>query len=773
MHNREHQLLTGLWRFSPDPHGDGEALGFWKPGWDVRRWREVPVPSVFEAGCQDLDFYEGVCWYRRSFCVDSAWHAPRLVLRFEAVNYRARVWLNGQWLGENRDGFLPFEFDVTGQVRRDGENVLAVAVDNAHHEGDVPGMHVGWRGYGGILRDVTLRPAANLAIEQLTVAAEPDVAGGVVTCRVRVHNHGQTSGQGAVTVCVYDATGETVLASLAPAAVAVSVGEVAEFAVGGRLDGAKAWSPATPVLYRAVATLRAGAEVADTATVRFGFRQVKATADGLRLNGEPLFLTGFNRHEDSPLTAMAADLATVRRDLEQMREAGANFVRLCHYPHDPAELDLCDELGLLVFCEIPLYFWNDAAEGRRTHAARIQTATRQLERLIARDANHPSVIFWSVSNETHEEHPEVAESNRALIRRARELDPTRLCVHVSNHWLTHPNFAEDDVICINHYPSIDWERRGHQAGADLSGAAENWGRELARLRQQYPAKPILVAEFGYCSFAGTVGNAFGEDEHARVIEAEFAAIERQAYVCGATIWCWADHAWPAGRFFNGLSVSPFGVLSRDRRKLQPFWTSRHLFRARQKLASSPAGGPTCGAGVVMIRPHLKALPVVPFPGGCGIRSMRVEDIGLWTDIQREAEPYFPISDTLFREQFGDDPSAIGWRCFLVTDPKGLGIGTISSWYNRDFHGQDYGRIHWVSLRPAWQGKGLGKAALAYAMARLAQWHERAYLVTSSERLAAIHLYLDFGFTPDLSEAEAPAVWREIATRLKHPALAGG
>ena len=154
--------------------------------------------------------------------------------------------------------------------------------------------------------------------------------------------------------------------------------------------------------------------------MRFGFRHIKATPQGLILNGQPIFLTGFNRHEDSPHTAMAADLATTRRDLEWMKEAGANFVRLCHYPHHPAELDLCDELGLLAFEEIPLYFWNDSNEGQQTQAQRAESAAFQLERLICRDYNHPSVIFWSVSNETSDDVAEVAEGNRALIRRAKE-----------------------------------------------------------------------------------------------------------------------------------------------------------------------------------------------------------------------------------------------------------------------------------------------------------------------------------------------------------------
>lgn len=761
--------MDGLWRFCPDPRAEGETLGFWKPDCCARLWREVTVPSCFKAGCDNLDFYQGICWYRRAFRLPSAWRSKRVVLRFEAVNYRAKVWLNGELLGENRDGFLPFEFEIQEKARWDGENVLAISVDNAHHTGDVPGMHVGWRGYGGILREVSVYSTDFLYIEQLKIVAAPGADGGHIECRLRVRNARSAPANGTLDVAVYETKGEKALLTLRPCAVTAGAGASVEATVTGVLSGARPWSPSAPALYRVETTLRDSSGIVDALETRCGFRRIQAVPEGLLLNGERIFLTGYNRHEDSPVTDMATDLKTTRRDLEQMKEAGCNFVRLCHYPHHPAEIDMCDEIGLLVFDEIPLYFWNDVKEAKATNAARVQTATRQLERLIARDFNHPSVIFWSVSNETPEAEPAVVESNRALVRYVKELDPTRLCVHVSCYWTDHSYFDEDDVICVNAYFSFRPGARECQPGSKLTRATEMWRSELEVMHRKYPSKPILITEFGTASFAGTNGHAFGEDAHARVIEAEFAGMDKP-FVCGATIWCWADHPWPPGRFVNGLGLSPYGVVSRDRRKLKPFWTARALFRAKQKLETAPSPGGPSGTGVIMIRPNMANLPVVPFPAGYGIRSMTVDDIGLWTDIQRDAEPHLKITDTLFQQEFGDDIEAIKWRCYIVTDPRGLGIGTISAWYNRDFRGQDHGRIHWVSLRPSHQGKGLAKAALSDAMNRLAQWHDRSYLVTSTERIAAIHIYLNFGFVPDFTPANALTAWRDLGARLKHPAL---
>jgi beta-glucuronidase len=766
---RQTMELGDLWRFCPDPHRDGDSLGFWRPDREFPLWREVGVPSCFEAGCHDIDFYEGVCWYRRSFAVPDAWRGRRLVLRFEAVNYRAKVWLNGAPLGEHTDGFLPFELDVTDTLRWDGANLLAVSVDNAHHEGDVPGMHVGWRGYGGIIREVSLYTTGMVHLLPLRIAAEPDGRGGRLELRARIRNSSSASAEAAIHVSLQDDAGNQCLPLDAPA-VRVEPGSIAEVTMKGRLPKARPWSPATPVLYQATCRLTAGGETFDEVTTPFGFRRIETTPSGLLWNGERIFLTGFNRHEDSPRTAMATDLATARRDLEQMKAAGANFVRLCHYPHHPAELDLCDQLGLVAFCEVPLYFWNRAEEGRLTNPLRVETAFRQIAGMIERDFNHPSIGFWSVSNETHEEEPAVAESNRDLIRRTRALDPSRLVVHVSNRWIDHPSFDEDSVICVNTYPTMDFERMGHDPTTfDVEGSVRRRRALLEELHGRYPDKPVLVTEFGYCSFAGTHANSFGEDEHARSIETEFASFDAP-YFCGATIWCWADHPWPGGRFLGGLTISPFGVVSRGRRLLAPYRTATRVFRARQGLPPLTPGGEPTGAAVIMVRSHMRDIPQYPFPAGHGLRGMTTDDIGLWTDIQRDAEPYFAIGDTLFRDEFGDDMEAIGRRCFIVTDDRGLGVGTISAWYDRDFRGREYGRIHWVAIRPRYQRKGLARAALSVAMQTLSRWHDRSYLLTSGERIGAIALYLGFGFEPDMVPANARAAWEEVGRKLDHPAI---
>ncbi|HNT78394.1 MAG TPA: YdhR family protein [Anaerolineae bacterium] len=189
-------------------------------------------------------------------------------------------------------------------------------------------------------------------------------------------------------------------------------------------------------------------------------------------------------------------------------------------------------------------------------------------------------------------------------------------------------------------------------------------------------------------------------------------------------------------------------------------------------APDHAPEPSGGYPVAMIRPTMEDIPHVPFPAGFHIRPLRPDEGGLWRDIQRDAEPYFPIADDLFESQFGYDPPAIPQRCYFVVDECGVAVGTISAWYNRDFKGGEWGQIHWVALRRAYQGKGLARPMLSHALTQMAQWHDRAFLGTSAQRLPAIKLYLDFGFVPDLDDPGAAEAWRTVAEELKHPALAG-
>lgn len=173
----------------------------------------------------------------------------------------------------------------------------------------------------------------------------------------------------------------------------------------------------------------------------------------------------------------------------------------------------------------------------------------------------------------------------------------------------------------------------------------------------------------------------------------------------------------------------------------------------------------------MARPDLDGVPLAALPSGFTIRPLRgANEAGLWTEVQRDAEPFLPIIDGLFAQQFGSNDTQIATRCFFVANETRHAVGTISAWVGGADR-PDWGRIHWVAVRPAFQRRGLARAALSFALDRLrALGHTRAYLHTSTNRLGALKLYLDAGFVPDRDAPGADDAWRGVAAVLPHPRL---
>ncbi|MCL4505533.1 MAG: GNAT family N-acetyltransferase [Chloroflexi bacterium] len=775
--NRNAIDLTGLWRFQPDAFEDGERMGYHSSDLDTRLWREVGVPCAFDDCIPQMAAYEGMGWFRRTFDAPVEWLAGHVVLQFEGVNYNTAVWVNGQWAGAHEGGFLRFELPVRGLLAA-GCNVIAVRVDNTRRHGQAPGRERGWRPYGGILRELRLIRRPLLRLERPVIAAG---AAGSYHASISVRNDTTAARNVAIALSIVDAAGSEVAAAQSEAR-EIAGGTECAFEVNGSAASIQAWSPDQPALYEAnfrlhdedsssataAGTMADAPPLLDEVSVVFGFRTIERRGTSLLLNGRPLHLQGFNRHEDSPHTGMAPDTATVERDLRHMKELGANFVRMCHYPHHPLELDLCDRLGLLVMGEIPLYWWNGDADGTQPAAVKLAAAKRQLREMIARDINHPCVILWSVSNETEERRPEVAAGNAALIELARNLDATRLVAHVSSHWVGEPHFEQDDVLCVNGYPS--WDGRGWKSNPayDVNDSTRWWDERLAALHAAYPDRPILISEFGYPALYRVYGNGLGEDMQMAALQAEAGAFDKP-YVCGRTIWCYADHPWPEEPFINRMTNSPFGIVTRDRRRKGACDTVRAIFGAAS--VTRPATDSLENWPVRMFRAHLRDIPVAPFRDGYGVRPLQRNEGGLWEDIWRDAEPFAKIDNGLFNREFGDAPGAIERRCYIITAPDGVAAGTISSWYTRDINGLDYGRIHWVATRKAYQGRGIMRAGLSYALLQMAQWHERAMLDTSTGRIGAIKLYLDYGFTPDLTGPRAREAWEMFRRKLDHPALA--
>jgi len=360
----------------------------------------MQVPGDWNSQVRELAWYEDMLWLRRTLDAEPK-PGRRYFLYFEAVNYRAIVHLNGVELGQHEGGFTPFAFEVTSGLKH-GKNSLVVSADARHDASSVPNEVYDWQNYGGITRPVYLvdvpqtyvhdsriRLLGDGSVEANIQLEGPQAAGANVELNVRelkLTARGSTDAQGRVTL-------------------------------RGRARSLVRWSPQTPRLYDV--ELRAGD---DRLVERIGFRTVEARGSRILLNGRPVILNGISLHEEAlgenPTRTLSWDSA--RALLMQAKALGANFVRLAHYPHSEKMTRLADELGLMVWSEIPVYWDMDFAQ-----PAVLEHSKHMLSEMIARDANRASVVIWSVSNETQVGDLRNA-FQRSLIAHARASDSTRL-----------------------------------------------------------------------------------------------------------------------------------------------------------------------------------------------------------------------------------------------------------------------------------------------------------------------------------------------------------
>jgi beta-glucuronidase len=403
---------------------------------------------------------------------------------------------------------------------------------------------------------------------------------------VTITNDDETSFAGQVTVTMLDSTWSARV-DVASGGTTILSGELS-------LDDVPYWSPQNPHLAQAQVELCSGSDIVDNQVCQVGVRRI--TVDGTRvlLNGEAVRLHGFNRHEEYPTTGRSHDETMLWEDLRTIKASGANFVRACHYPQHRRFYDACDQLGLMVMDEIPLWGWGRgmAADGGTAPAG---AAHLQLEEMIRRDRNRTCVVIWSVSNETGGGQPDVDAANVSLIRRVRELDPSRLVTHVMLHsvWTAadDPAMKEDDLLCLNEYiGSLHHEPPVHRR-EDLEAVKELLGRQLDELHQRFPDKPVLVTEYGGIGLPGHHGDfLWSEEFYGETIRAHWETFTAKPWVVGGLLWSWQDYPLHPNRQ-RWYPLGYYGVYTEDRRPKAAAATMAELFTAektRQVLKPTPS-----------------------------------------------------------------------------------------------------------------------------------------------------------------------------------------
>lgn len=564
--------LSGAWHIIVDPLESGLDAKYYrnhKPKdaaelveYDFDASETLNVPGDWNTQKEKLLFYEGPIWYEKSFSYKKHEHT-RTFVYLGAVNYFARVYLNGEKLGEHEGGYTPFEFEATGKLN-DGDNFLVVEANNARRPDAVPALHTDWWNYGGITRDVLLVETPETFIRdywiQTAKESQDQIAGWV-----QLDGDHLAGQQIAV---------EIPEARVKQAATTDTAGR-AQFKFPASLQ---LWSPEDPKLYDV--SISSGG---DTVHDQIGFRTIETRGTQILLNGKPTFLRGISIHEEAPIRGGRAYSAEDAQTLfGWAKELGCNFIRLAHYPHNENEIRAADRMGLLVWSEIPVYWdidWKNPAT--------LANAENQLRESIARDHNRASIIFWSMSNETPVA-PDRTLFLQSLADEARQLDSTRLITSALNH-------VDDD--------GPDRHVLNDPAGKflDVLGLNEYYGWYVGRPedadRQQWLSKydkPIIVSEFGAGAPAGRHGDAaarWTEEYQANLFVHQLSMVGKIPGLAGLSPWLLMDFRSPR-RPLPGIQdyFNRKGLISNMGQRKQAFFVLQKYYRERKEAEAASAVG---------------------------------------------------------------------------------------------------------------------------------------------------------------------------------------
>lgn len=548
---------TGYYDYRYEPRGDGYFKNT-KPAspsdlveYDFDSSQQLLVPGDWNSQDDKLLFYEGTIWYKKSFNYQKK-DRTRLFVYFGGANYLADIYLNGQKLGRHEGGFTPFNFEITSLVK-EKDNFLVVKVDNKRRRDAVPTLNTDWWNYGGLTREVKLVEVADTFVQdyflQLKKGSLNEIAGWVKL-------------NGA-------AASQTINIEIPEAKIKQSVttdaNGYAPVSFKANLD---LWSPASPKLYDVKIT-----SGGDAVTDRIGFRSIETKGADILLNGKPIFLRGISIHEESPRGGRAYGEDDARTLLTWAKELGCNFVRLAHYPHNESMTRMADEMGVMVWSEIPVY-WTILWDNAET----FQNARNQLGESISRDKNKASIILWSVANETP-----VGDARlkflKGLIDYARSLDSTRLLTAANERHYENPTtqVVDDplgeylDVLGCNEY--VGWYD-GIPAKAD----GLTWKVTLN--------KPLIISEFGADALFGNHGdkNARWTEEYQKdLYEHQIAMLRKIPALRGMSPWILTDFRSPR-RPLPGIQdfYNRKGLISSRGDKKQAFFVLQSYYRELMK-----------------------------------------------------------------------------------------------------------------------------------------------------------------------------------------------
>lgn|GEM_PF-21804 len=522
-----YRSLDGSWSFAYTQGVDQRPADFFKPGFDVSGWKTIQVPGMMQAQGFGKPIFTNIKYpfpanqpfiphdlnevgsYRRDFDVPAGWQQRDVFLHIGAAGAAYYIWVNGEKVGYSEDSKLPSEFNI-GKFVRPGRNTIAIELYR-FADGSYLEDQDFWR-VSGIERSVYIYAEPKSRLRDFTVTAALEKAhyrDGIFALEVALA--GQSAG-GRIVATISDG-GKTVLTAES----AVTAGQAAP--LRGKLAGVKPWSAETPHLYQLlVEYFDADGKLVSATSRRIGFRTVEITGGEVRVNGKRVMIKGMNRHEHDPDTYRVMSMASMRRDMELMKQANINAVRTSHYPNDPRWYDLADEYGMYVMDEANIesheYMQKGDAAGDQAKRSALQLGYQdawkiahldRISRMVERDKNHPSIIFWSLGNEAGTGMN--FELGAAWIR---QRDPSRLI-----SYLGHGTIGEE------HLPN---------AYVDIYAPMYDDIEKMA----DYARDPRYLEPMIQCEYAHSMGNSLGN------FEDYWKVIRAHRKLQGGFVWDWVD-----------------------------------------------------------------------------------------------------------------------------------------------------------------------------------------------------------------------------------------
>jgi beta-galactosidase len=629
--------LMEAWRFQRADVAEAAS-----PAFDDAAWQRVALPHTWNAPDGEVGgaYYRGPGWYRhvieRPSSVDAG---RRQFLEFDGATLAADVWVNGQLAGRHEGGYARFRFDITALLQP-GRNVLAVRVDNSTLPQVAP-LGGDFTVFGGLIRPVRLIDTDTAHINLLdhggpgvqvdTEALTPTEAR--LKLRVQLRNDGTSVAERVLRLTLRDAQGRTVVEQSQPVRLAPNTGDVTSLTL--LVPKPHLWQGVQdPYLYRLSAVLLRDATVSDAVELSLGLRQFKVDPErGFLLNGKPHPLHGVNYfHAGRPGRGVAVGDAEIDEDLRILMALGATGLRLVHYQHPPHTYERADELGLVLWTEIPL---NSAMQ--ETEAFR-SNLFQQLQELVRQNRHHASVAVWGLGNEVYRSDEPIRALLADLHSLAKHEDPSRLTTYA--HCCAaddHPMALQTDLASYNRY--WGW----------YDGEVTDIGPWADKLHAKLSNKPIGLGEYGAGASAlqqedppkrPVPGSRWHPEQYQTLFHEAYARqIAARPYLWGSFVWLGFDHASAGRNEGDAPGINDKGLVSYDRKLrkdayylYQAYWSQAPMvYISSRRFTPRPAGLSQikvytnasratltidgASLGTVNVSDHLALWPAVPLASG--------------------------------------------------------------------------------------------------------------------------------------------------------------